>query len=551
MKRVVSLLLTAILVLSLAMPVFAAEEPGAFVGPEEAEPAVQEIAAPEVPDVAADEPEEAPDAEDAEIPAGGGSSDDAAAPAPDQSDAPVESAPPVQTAAPEDRPDGWNNVDGSWYWYKDGYKTLSDWVTDKSGRYYLDAEGKMLVGLQTVGEYTYFFNDSHNGSYGAMVTGWKWLNGTYYFFDPDGTMVAGDWRESGGDRFYMDEDGQMAVGLTTIGEDTYFFNDKHNGSCGAMVTGWKWFEGAYYFFESDGTMAAETWKKLSGSTYYLDADGKMLTGLQDIDGVTYFFNDKHDGACGAMVTGWKYIAGVYYYFDPDGAMVTSDWRTDSSGTYYLDENGEMLAGWQTIGGVTYYFNEKHGGTYGAMADHQTYIDGEMYMFNGDGSLVTDTTVKLLGKNWTVNASGVIQGYVTAAGRKAVKVLDQVGWNLRSAFNWVVRLTYRNRWLRAPAGAVHTEWYANYGFDNHYGNCFVMNSTLYQMIKMMGYEVYFVEGGVLNSNGYLAPHGWTEVYHNGVQYVYDANFTNETGLNGFRIRYGQRGTWRYAQYKRVD
>ena len=442
-------------------------------------------------------------------------------------------------------------MNGSWYYYIDGYKTMSDWVTDKSGRYYVDAEGKMLAGLQTVEENTYYFNEKHRGTYGAVTTGWVYLDGAYYYFDTDGPMVVSDWRYDGSHRFYLGEDGKMYAGLQTVGDAVYYFNEKHSGTYGAVTTGWVYLDGYYYFFESDGAMAANTWKKDSSGSYYLGEDGRMLTGWQTVDGASYYFKEDHNGAYGAMATGWAMFDGAYYYFDTDGAMVTSDWHIDGSGKYYLGEDGKMVTGWRTLDDTTYYFRKRHDGSYGAACDRPTYIAGDMYMFGTDGALMTNTTVKRLGTTWNVNEDGIIEGYVTDAGRTAAGVLDQIGWNLRAAFNWSARLRYANRWLRAPSGSVHMEWYANYGFEHRYGNCFVMNSTLYQMIKMMGYDVYFVEGGVLNSNGYLAPHGWNEVIHDGVLYVYDANFTNETGMNGFRIRYGQSGTWHYAGYKRVD
>ena len=72
MKKFVSLLLIAVLALSLAVPAFAAEEPEEFAAPAAAEPETEELAEPEIPDAAADEPETAPPAEDAENPAGGG-----------------------------------------------------------------------------------------------------------------------------------------------------------------------------------------------------------------------------------------------------------------------------------------------------------------------------------------------------------------------------------------------------------------------------------------------------------------------------------------------
>ena len=536
-KALFAVLAAAALVLALGVTALAAgEAPDPFAAPVAVEDVSEPVAPEAVADEAADDIAPAPDT----APAEDGSSTDTDA--------------PVQTAPPENRPDGWYGKDGYWYYYKGGYRVVSDWVTDAGERYYFDADGRMATGICDVDGQTFWFNTSHNGSYGAMKTGWYGVGGNWYWFSKEGPMVMVDWATDGKDEYYFDAEGRMVTGLQEIDGRTYFFNTKHDGAYGAMRTGWQGIGGYWYWFDSpSGQMVRSDWRYNGGNKFFLDWEGHMATGLYEVeDGQFYYFNTSHDGAYGAMRTGWQAAGGYYRWFSPEnGVMAVSQWVTDGGKRYYVDADGQMVTGLYEVGGITYYFNEHHDGTYGAMADHQTYMNGEMYMFAPDGTLMRNTTVSLLGKTWNVNEDGVIVGYVTPAGRQAAAVLDQVGWNLRSAFNWVTRLRYANRWLRAPAGAVHTEWYANYGFTNHYGNCYVMNSTLYQMIKMMGYEVYFVEGGVLNSNGYLAPHGWTEVYHDGVQYVYDANFTNETGMNGFRIRYGQSGTWRYAQYKRVD
>ena len=135
--------------------------------------------------------------------------------------------------------------------------------------------------------------------------------------------------------------------------------------------------------------------------------------------------------------------------------------------------------------------------------------------------------------------------------KAARVLDQVGWNLRASFNWSAGLTYFGHNSQMPSDeSPGIDWFADYGFDNHKGNCYVMACTFYRMAKMMGYEVYAISGSVPSARGGMTPHSWTEVIEDGLTYVYDPNFTNETGRNGFRITYGQSGTWRYANYHRM-
>ena len=141
--------------------------------------------------------------------------------------------------------------------------------------------------------------------------------------------------------------------------------------------------------------------------------------------------------------------------------------------------------------------------------------------------------------------------VAAFDDKAAHVLDQVGWDLRSAFNWSAGLTYFGHNSEMPSDeSPGIDWFADYGFDHHKGNCYVMACTFYRMAKLLGYECYVISGYVPARRGGMTPHSWTEIVEDGKTYVYDPNFTNETGGNGFKINYGQSGTWRYADYHRM-
>ena len=70
-----------------------------------------------------------------------------------------------------------------------------------------------------------------------------------------------------------------------------------------------------------------------------------------------------------------------------------------------------------------------------------------------------------------------------------------------------------------------------------------------MAKALGYDVYFVEGGVGSASGGIAPHGWVEIVMGGTTYVFDPEFQGATGRNGYQIWYGKSGTWRYSSYSR--
>ena len=141
--------------------------------------------------------------------------------------------------------------------------------------------------------------------------------------------------------------------------------------------------------------------------------------------------------------------------------------------------------------------------------------------------------------------------LTEAEQKAKSVLDTIGWDLRAAYNWSAHaLPYYTLGPEVTGNSVHSEWYANFGFDNHKGNCYVMAATFQKMAKLLGYDAHLVEGYIRTYNG-RGRHGWVEIDMNGTTYVFDPNFEYGGYGNGYQINYGMSGTFKYFDYARVD
>ncbi|MBQ8966534.1 dockerin type I domain-containing protein [Ruminococcus sp.] len=122
--------------------------------------------------------------------------------------------------------------------------------------------------------------------------------------------------------------------------------------------------------------------------------------------------------------------------------------------------------------------------------------------------------------------------------KAAKKLDQVGWNLESAFYWCshsLPYVYTNQ-----DGSMGMEWYANYGFNNGCGNCYVMAACFCEMAKMLGYDAHQIAGNTINRYNAPHDHSWVEIDNyngTGQTYIFDPDFTLEFGYNGFALQYG--------------
>ncbi len=128
-------------------------------------------------------------------------------------------------------------------------------------------------------------------------------------------------------------------------------------------------------------------------------------------------------------------------------------------------------------------------------------------------------------------------------------LDIIGHDLRAAYNWsVMPYTRNNAWTDPSRGS---DYYAQIGFANHTGNCYVMAATFYEMAVELGYEAHQVGGMVPSVRGGLTPHSWVEIIIDGQLYVVDPDYQYSTGNSGYLIRYRQPGTWVYTDYARMN
>ncbi len=115
----------------------------------------------------------------------------------------------------------WKQENDAWKFCDPDQNPYTGWILTASGWYYMDPLN------------------------GEMVTGWKQINGIWYYF---GTQQE-------------KKEGLMATGWYQDGHGTWHFFDNRSGQKteGALVTGWNWIDGkCYYFSEADNLGALYT-----------------------------------------------------------------------------------------------------------------------------------------------------------------------------------------------------------------------------------------------------------------------------------------------------
>ena len=180
--------------------------------------------------------------------------------------------------------------------------------------------------------------------------------------------------------------------------------------------------------------------------------------------------------------------------------------------------------------IKWYAASKSGNTWSCVVDSLKHKHSGLYythVYNQDN-------VRIGRISYQLNADPVRA--------KAIARLEKQGKSLRAAYDWAVAIPYRvtdtNR--NAP-------WYADYGFTNSTGNCYVKAAVFAYMARELGYKADVISGGVPLRRGGIGPHGWVEIVVDGSTYICDPDFQSETGRNGYMIHYGQSGTWKYIRH----
>ncbi|WP_443660618.1 peptidoglycan-binding protein, partial [Clostridium algidicarnis] len=146
-----------------------------------------------------------------------------------------------------------------------------------------------------------------NNPGGGSIGKWIQKGDNWYYYEND-LMVTG-WKSINGSWYYLESSGAMATGWNSIDGSWYYLE-----SSGAMVTGWNSIDGSWYYLESNGAMATG-WKSIDGSWYYLESSGAMATGLKSINDSWYYLESN-----GAMATGEIIMSGKTYHFDNSGKL---------------------------------------------------------------------------------------------------------------------------------------------------------------------------------------------------------------------------------------
>ena len=79
----------------------------------------------------------------------------------------------------------WELIEGNWKFYDESHNEVRGWVNTESGLYYIDPDkGIMITGWKNIeGKWYYFNSVPSNPNFGEMLRGWQYIDGEYYYLD--------------------------------------------------------------------------------------------------------------------------------------------------------------------------------------------------------------------------------------------------------------------------------------------------------------------------------------------------------------------------------
>ncbi|MDK0884136.1 cell wall-binding protein [Clostridium perfringens] len=489
---------------------------------------------------------------------------------------------------------GWKKIEDEWYYFNGNGTLKTGWLSLGGKRYYLnDQDGNMVIGALAIEGKQYYFNS--NGEL-IKKTGWlKGKNLEtggicWYYFDEEGNLQKG-FRNIDGVNYYFTENGFMATGVQNVKQKDGNYKLMLFSENGKFIDKAGWYEvkdssndSSWYYINSDYTLATGL-KEINNKLYYFDPDSGMMisnklqevvmkdgskkdyyfnnngvalinnegwqsqkennkimwqylkneqpvSGLQEINGKTYYFNENtsymetgvvdtgkgiylfDDNGAKVNKTGWIQNKGHWYYLNND-STVKRDWLNSGYSWYYLNDNGIMATQWKKVNDYWYYF-----GSNGAMQKDWKEINSNWYYLRNDGIMTTQWE-KVNNYWYYFGSNGAMQ--------KDWKEINNNWYYLRDdgimATQWE---KVNNYWYYFGSnGAMQKDWKE---INNNWYYLRDDGIMTTQWNKINDYWYYFNDDGKMINNQYID--GW-RIDNNGVAH-YEKAFRNPKLENSNQI-----------------
>ena len=304
---------------------------------------------------------------------------------------------------------GWVTIGDDLYYFQwSGAMARSTWIGENPWKYYVGADGKAYKeGLHEVDGESYLFGQYQN-IYGATSSagGWQTINNDLYFITGNDSVLLNTWIGASPWKYYVGADGKAyKEGLHEIDGKSYLFGQYQNiYGATSSAGGWQTINNDLYFITGSDSVLLNTWIGADPWRYYVGADGKAVSGMQDVETNTYYFDPVYKTV---TTSAWKTLDEDLYYFQWDGTLARSMWIGANPWKYYVGANGKAYKeGLHEIDGKSYLFGQ-YQNIYGATSSTGGWqtINNELYFIQGDDSVLLNSWVGSHDWKYYVGADG--------------------------------------------------------------------------------------------------------------------------------------------------
>ena len=201
--------------------------------------------------------------------------------------------------------------------------------------------------------------------------------------------------------------------------------------------GWIEYKGNKYYIINTYELPQNMWRKINGYLYYFNKDGIMIKDQRiSIDGKEYQFDQNgHMVNLDSSKKLDEVSAEQQKLYDlgqqtlVEAASKKKNGVLYEAGKYYKYQDGKKVRGWYKENGKWYYFLN----TFNRAENLWRKIDNNLYYFDQNGVMLTNTTKNINGVTYKFNAGGSLAS--SSSQIKINKVIEVAKSKIGSNYVW--------------------------------------------------------------------------------------------------------------------
>ena len=201
--------------------------------------------------------------------------------------------------------------------------------------------------------------------------------------------------------------------------------------------GWIEYKGNKYYIINTYELPQNMWRKINGNLYYFNKDGIMIKDQKiSIDGKEYQFNKNgHMVDLDSSKKLNEVSAEQQKLYDlgqqtlVEAASKKKNGVLYEAGKYYRYQDGKKVRGWYKENGKWYYFLN----SFNRAENLWRKIDNNLYYFDQNGVMLTNTTTNIKGITYKFNKGGSLAS--SSSQIKINKVIEVAKSKIGSNYVW--------------------------------------------------------------------------------------------------------------------